>query len=180
MGLKEVIVGLLGAGTILGCNGNVPNQKNVEQPAQVASSYNVVSVDQLLKSEGENLVEIYARPKRRNDYDSSSEISAWNYSASHAGCKHEVIGYNSLPELIDGLREGLVGKEGLFTGVLLHSYDLTEQQRDKIASGLGVGKVAYVETPPPAKEPSPGGVRHIDMGGVIITTGGGRGITITM
>ena len=60
------------------------------------------------------------------------------------------------------------------------SKDTRKQPRadiDQLASGLGIGTVAYVETPPPVKEQSPSGVRQIDLGGVIITSGGGTVFT---
>ncbi len=185
MGLKERIASLLGVGALVAVSGNgvVFGQEGNRQPAPVEGrGYDVVSVDQLLEREsaGGNVLELYVKPVRRDNYDSSSEILAWSYTARYGNASDDAIGYRFLPELIDGVRKDVVNVEKPFTGLLLYTYNLTRSQRNMLAEGLGIGRVAYLETPPPARESSSGGVRSVDLGGFIISTGGSRGLTIIM
>ena len=138
--------------------------------------YELVSVDEV--AGGDNPLELYVRnnvreAERRGGF--VPPLEAWNYSACHKGCEHQSVGSRDLPDMLTNLLKDVIVPYEPFSGLVLHTYPLRDYERDQIAATLGIKKVAYLEEQPPPAEPKPGSTRTIDMGGMLITMGGGRG-----
>ena len=113
-------------------------------------TYEVVPVDTFLQAGDFVEVSISSVADR---YGGSKEPAFWNYSATFNGGSHELRGARSLPDLATKLKDRL-RQEGPFTGMLLHTYNLTDEQRNLVAEGSGFQRVAYQETPVAPPKPA--------------------------
>ncbi|HLD00615.1 MAG TPA: hypothetical protein VJC39_02630 [Candidatus Nanoarchaeia archaeon] len=99
------------------------------------------TIESVLKTE--NPLEVTIYPVNGNDlYSPNPVIKVWGYSVRSQRGTNFGIGYDSLPELVENLKESLSTLQQP-TGMILHTFGLGSDHVDAIVKGMEVAKVAY-------------------------------------
>lgn len=149
MAIREGLVGILALGAVACTAAEQQQPPQSFPPTQYFAlpSNDVVHLDDLLHAE--NVLELAIQPLRQR-HDNNSPVVSWKYDARLPGYNAEAIisGQPELSTTVDVIKRDVVGMYGPFEGLILHTYTLTEEQRDFVTGALGIRKVAYVEQRP--------------------------------
>ncbi len=117
-------------------------------------TYRISSVDDI--ANGSNPLGLRVHPLRRESsrYKEHAEIVGGYITARHKKSTQEILNCESLPQVIRDIKEEVMAPYGTFSGVIIHTDDLTQKQADTLAGALGIPEVVYVRGEHPKRRVS--------------------------
>ena len=147
MGLGYLVLGLglaCGEGSE---DVGVSNNSSVVGVASEAEVYQVVSEDDLRSSYGASLLELQISD-REGIFGGSSWRGSYDFQSGTDGGYGSLFRADTPRELAEGLREEVLDGNESLSGLVLHTYNLNDQQTEEVVEALGIPNVAYVEEMP--------------------------------